>query len=466
MLFNSALFLKFFAAFLLLYFLVRRNLNARNWLIVAASYVFYGAWNWKLLSLLIISSLVDYFVGLGLNRSTNPAQRRLLLTASMFANLGILGFFKYFGFFVDSLRELLLSTGVQLNLQTLDIILPVGISFYTFQTMSYTIDVYRGKIRATEKLPDFLAYVAFFPQLVAGPIERAAHLLPQFAATRQISTAMLREGIWLCVWGMFKKVVIADNLAFLVEIAYDHPAPGAPLVILGTIAFGFQIYGDFSGYSDIARGIAKILGFDLMINFNLPYLAGSVREFWGRWHISLSTWLRDYLYISLGGNRGGMVSTCINLMITMLLGGLWHGANWTFIFWGGWHGIGLVAHRLWMYRTRNFEERWTWWGWLSTMLFVFYGWLLFRAESFAHLVALNQELAQWQTPAWFGSYVVNLFFFATPLILVQAWQWRRGNLLVPLSLRGWQLGFLQALLLFAIILYWAKEKVPFIYFQF
>ena len=466
MLFNSTLFLKFFAAFLLLYFIVRGNLKARNWLIVAASYVFYGAWDWRFLSLLIVSSLVDYFVGLGLSRTDHPARRRLLLTATMVVNLGVLGFFKYYGFFVESLQELLTSIGVAVNLKTLDIVLPVGISFYTFQTMSYTIDVYRRKIPATDKLADFLAYVAFFPQLVAGPIERAAHLLPQFGQTRHINSGMLREGLWLCIWGMFKKVVIADNLAPLVEMAFESETPGAPLVILGTVAFALQIYGDFSGYSDIARGTAKILGFDLMINFNLPYLASSIREFWGRWHISLSTWLRDYLYISLGGNRGTLFATCVNLMITMLLGGLWHGANWTFILWGGWHGLGLVVHRFWMLRKPGYSERWTWWGWLLTSLFVLYGWMLFRAESLSHILALNRGLLDWEVPLWFTSYIVNLLFFAAPLILVQAWQWRAKNLLAPLRLQDWQLGILQALLILAIIMYWAKDKAPFIYFQF
>lgn len=466
MLFNSTLFLKFFAAFLLLYWIVRKNLNARNWLIVAASYVFYAAWDWRFLSLLIVSSFVDYFVGLGLNRTEHPARRRLLLTTSMVVNLGILGFFKYYGFFVDSFRELLASMNVSLNLKTLEIVLPVGISFYTFQTMSYTIDVYQGKIRATNKLADFLAYVAFFPQLVAGPIERATHLLPQFGQTREITAAMLREGIWLCIWGMFKKVVIADNLAPLVEMAFESDTPGAPLILLGTLAFAFQIYGDFSGYSDIARGTAKILGFDLMINFNLPYLAASIREFWGRWHISLSTWLRDYLYISLGGNRGAMVATCFNLMITMLLGGLWHGANWTFILWGAWHGFGLVLHRIWMLRHPDYSERWTWWGWLLTGLFVLYGWLLFRAESFAHIVSLNRAFLEWKLPTWFGSYLLNLLIFMLPLILLQAWQWRSKDLLAPLRLRDWQLGALEAVFLVGIIMYWAKEKVPFIYFQF
>ena len=246
MLFNSTLFLKFFAAFLLLYWMVRGNLAARNWLIVAASYAFYAAWDWRFLGLLIVSSLVDYAVGVGLDSAESRTRRKWLLTGSMVVNLGILGFFKYYGFFVESLRELFAQTGISFNMGTLEIVLPVGISFYTFQTMSYTIDVYRGKIRATRRLPDFLAYVSFFPQLVAGPIERAAQLLPQFGETRVITRGMVREGIWLCLWGLFKKVVIADNLAPLVEMVYGHPAPGAALLILGTAAFALQINGTFS----------------------------------------------------------------------------------------------------------------------------------------------------------------------------------------------------------------------------
>ena len=466
MLFNSTLFLKFFTGFLLLYWLARKNLVLRNWLIVGASYLFYGAWDWRFLGLLVVSSLVDYFVALGLDRKTNDRRRRWLLIASMVVNLGILGFFKYYGFFVESMRELLGQIGVAFDLGTLDVVLPVGISFYTFQTMSYTIDVYRRKIRATRRLPDFLAYVSFFPQLVAGPIERAAHLLPQFAETRTITAGMVREGIWLCVWGLFKKVVIADNLAPLVEMAFASPDPSGPLVLLGTAAFALQIYGDFSGYTDIARGTARILGFDLMLNFNLPYLAANVREFWGRWHISLSTWLRDYLYIPLGGNRHGTVATCANLMITMVLGGLWHGAAWTFVLWGAWHGVGLAAHRLWRLRRPEPGDRWTVWGWVVTMGFVLYGWLLFRAASFEHVVVLTQGLVEWTAPAWLGSYVANLVFFGMPLVLVQAWQWRTKDLLAPLRLRNGALGALEAVLLLGIIMYWEKEQVPFIYFQF
>jgi len=347
MLFNSGVFLKFFAGFLLLYWLVRNHLRARNILIVVASYLFYGWWDYRFLGLILFSSLLDYFVGLGIARQNDARRRKLWLTASIAANLGILGFFKYFDFFVTSFGTLLQKIGVPFQTSTLGIILPVGISFYTFQAMSYTIDVYRGNIPACRNVINFLAFVSFFPQLVAGPIERASHLLPQFERTLSITRPMLEEGIWLIIWGMFKKVVIADNLDALVRMAFQNPSYSGPVVVLGTIAFGFQIYCDFSGYSDIARGTARVLGFDIMVNFNLPYFASNIREFWQRWHISLSTWLRDYLYISLGGNRRGEIRTYVNLFLTMLLGGLWHGAAWNFVLWGAWHGAGLVVYRAW-----------------------------------------------------------------------------------------------------------------------
>ena len=279
---------------------------------------------------------------------------------------------------------------------------------------------------------------------------------------------MLEEGIWLIVWGMFKKVVIADNLDPLVNMVYQNDTYSGPAVALATVAFGFQIYCDFSGYSDIARGLARVLGFDIMVNFNLPYFASNIREFWQRWHISLSTWLRDYLYISLGGNRRGAARTYANLFITMLLGGLWHGAAWNFVLWGALHGAGLVIHRAVAGRTAR--ERASGFGtvagWFITMVFVFYGWLLFRAQSFEQIVNMTRALADWSAPAWIGSYVINLIAFILPLLLVELWQFRSRNRLVALSLPAWGKALLQAILLLAIILYWERTALPFIYFQF
>jgi len=463
MLFNSGLFLQFFAAFLLLYYAVRNHLGARNGLILLASYAFYGAWDYRFLALLIGSSLFDFAVGLGLERLAHPARRKGLLLASLAVNLGILGFFKYWDFFAESFAQLLGALGVSAHPQTLGIILPVGISFYTFQSMSYAIDVYRREIPAARNLAHFLAYVAFFPQLVAGPIERARHLLPQFARTLVITRGMLAEGLWLCAWGMFKKVAVADNLAPLVEMAYGHPAPSAPLVILGTMAFALQIYGDFSGYSDIARGTARLLGFDIMMNFNLPLTAASLREFWQRWHISLSTWLRDYLYIPLGGNRLGASRTTVNLCLTMLLGGLWHGASWNFALWGAWHGMGLAAARR---LSDGSIKPWSLGRWLGTTAFLLYGWMLFRAGSLSQVIELHRAFGFWAAPDWMGTYLLHLVVFSAPLIGMEAWLRRAGGVLAPLAWKPWLLGLAEGILLAAILLFWEKDKVPFIYFQF
>jgi D-alanyl-lipoteichoic acid acyltransferase DltB (MBOAT superfamily) len=494
MLFNSGVFLKFFAAFLLLYWMVRNHLRARNILILIASYVFYGWWDYRFLSLLLFSCLVDFAVALRIEQTSVDSKRKRWLAVSLVSNFTILGFFKYYGFFVTSFSDLLQSVGVPVRFSALNIILPVGISFYTFQAISYTIDVYRRQLPASRDLINFLAYVAFFPQLVAGPIERATHLLPQFDRTLRITRVMIEEGIWLMIWGMFKKVVIADNIDPLVTMVYGKGATlTAATVILGTIAFGIQIYCDFSGYSDIARGTARVLGFDIMVNFNLPYAATSITDFWRRWHISLSTWLRDYLYISLGGNRRGTGRTYLNLLITMLLGGLWHGAAWNFVLWGLWHGVGLVVHRFfsghYARKSKTFvpgelpalekgtgtirdagpRPLWRWTTllpWLATMLFVLYGWLLFRARSIEQIAAMTRALADFSAPVWLGSYVLTLTVFSLPLVAMELWQWRARSLDVPLQLGTWPRAILQGLLLLGILLFWERNVLPFQYFQF
>src|SRR5688572_19864233 len=265
------------------------------------------------------------------------------------------------------------------------------------------------------------------------------------------------------IWGMFKKVVVADSFAPLTEMIFDHTTYSGSAVALGTIAFGFQIYCDFSGYSDIARGTARVLGFDIMVNFNLPYFAVNIREFWRRWHISLSTWLRDYLYISLGGNRRGEARAYANLFITMLLGGLWHGAAWNFVLWGAWHGAGLMIYRAWTSSARTVPRGLSW---LLTMIFVFYGWLLFRATSFEQIANMTRSLVDFSTPPWIGSYIINLTAFLLPLVLLELWQWRSRNLVAPLTLSRWPKAALQGALLLAIVLFWERTEVPFIYFQF
>ena len=471
MLFNSGEFLLFFAGFLLAWWLVRgRSICLRNQLIVAASYLFYAWWDWRFLPLLVGSSLIDFWVALRMDETADRRRKRSFLIVSLCGNLGLLAFFKYFNFFAGSLHAAAGRLGLHLPLPALEIILPVGISFYTFQTLSYTIDVYRGVLPATRRLTDFLAYVSFFPQLVAGPIERAAHLLPQFAQTREITLPMVREGVWLILWGLFKKVVMADNLAPLVEMVYDGPDPfTAPAVLLGTLAFAFQIYGDFSGYSDIARGTARLMGFDIMFNFNLPYAARSLSDFWRRWHISLSAWLRDYVYIPLGGNRRGTFRTQTNLLITMMLGGLWHGASWHFVLWGLWHGFGLISQRIWLtspFTRWNVTRLGASAGWLVTMLFVLYGWLLFRADSWEEIVAMTTALGAWETASWHRPLAANLLLFTAPVIAMELWQWRRKDLLVALTLNRWPAALIGAGLFLAILLYWETRQAAFLYFQF
>jgi D-alanyl-lipoteichoic acid acyltransferase DltB (MBOAT superfamily) len=464
MLFHSTEFLLFFAAFALLYWLTRRNRTGRNALIVVASYVFYGWWDWRFLGLLVISSLLDYAAGLALGRTQSARTRKAWLWASVGVNLSILGFFKYFGFFVDTFYALLDGAGVTHPSWTWRVILPVGISFYTFQTLSYSIDVYHRRIEPTRDLLAFLAYVAFFPQLVAGPIERAGHLLPQFMVPRVIRMVDLEEGTWLVLWGLFKKVVVADHLAAYAELVFDRgPAP-APVIVLGTLAFAGQIYGDFSGYSDIARGLARMLGFELMLNFNLPYAATSVREFWRRWHISLSTWLRDYLYIPLGGNRHGEARTRLHLLVTMLLGGLWHGASWNFVLWGAWHGILLVIHRWWRGRARARVPGWA--GWVLTTIAEGYGWLLFRAGSLSAIAGLHAGLGVWKCPEWLPAFAWGVTAWWLPLAMVQLWQWRFRDLMAPMQTPGWLRWPLHGFLLLSVAAYWQRDASPFIYFQF
>lgn len=344
MLFNSIGFLIFFSVLFFLYWgLLRKNLRGQNILLLLASYFFYGWWDYRFLILIALSTTVDYFIGLFLEKETVKKRRKLLLSLSLIFNLGTLGFFKYFNFFIENWVEAWKNLGLDMDGVTLKIILPVGISFYTFQTLSYTIDVYRKKLKPTHNFINFATFVAFFPQLVAGPIERATNLLPQFYKKRDFNLDKGLSGLNLIIWGLFKKVVIADSCATYVNIIFaDYQALNSLTLFIGAIYFAFQIYGDFSGYSDIAVGTARLLGFDLMRNFNLPYFSRDVAEFWRRWHISLSTWFRDYLYIPLGGSRGTVMNQLRNVFIIFLVSGFWHGANWTFIIWGALHAMFFI----------------------------------------------------------------------------------------------------------------------------
>lgn len=398
MIFNSITFLVFFILFFQFYWLINNKLPLfyRNIFIILSSYLFYGWWDWRFLSLIFISSLSDYVIGLGLTHTQKISYRKLLLVLSIVINLGILGFFKYFNFFIGSLQELFRLFSLSVHTTTLKIILPVGISFYTFQTLSYTIDIYNRKIEPTRDMASFFAFVSFFPQLVAGPIERAGHLLPQFFGKKEFSYNFCVQGLRLILWGLFKKIVIADNFGILADSLFEIHNPITGLTTLaGSLFFAFQIYADFSGYSDIAIGLSRMLGFDLMKNFKTPYFSSTFGEFWNRWHISLSSWFRDYLYITLGGNRKKAFRVNLNIMVTFLLSGLWHGAHITFLIWGGLHGLALLLEK----RLKgNFKK-------ISYASLVFIVvtllWIPFRAENFNHFTVLSKSLFQ------FNSYSVT-----------------------------------------------------------
>jgi D-alanyl-lipoteichoic acid acyltransferase DltB (MBOAT superfamily) len=378
MFFNSIDFAVFIPIVFLLYWLLhKKNLKLQNLLIVIASYVFYSWWDWRFLSLIIFSTIVDYSVGRCLKNESRKSRRKSLLWISILVNFGFLGFFKYYNFFLDNFISAFSILGTTINSTSLNIILPVGISFYTFQTLSYTIDVYKGKLEPTTDFISFSAFVSFFPQLVAGPIERATNLLPQFYQKREFSYNQISQGVKLMIWGFFLKTVVADRAAIYVNAVYNSIENHEGLsFIAATILFAFQIYGDFAGYSLIAIGTAKLFGFQLMTNFRRPYFSYSISEFWTRWHISLSTWFRDYLYIPLGGNRVKKPRLLFNLFITFLISGLWHGANWTFITWGVLNGFYLIIEVLFFKnRSKNFLNI------IVTFVLINFAWIFFRANS-------------------------------------------------------------------------------------
>jgi len=348
MLFNSIDFAIFLPiVFVLFWFVTNRNLKLQNIMLLLAAYLFYGWWDWRFLFLLIFSSVFDYFVGLALTNQTNDRKRKILFLSSITVNLTILGFFKYYNFFADSFINTFSFFGQSFNPGSLNVVLPVGISFYTFQSMSYAFDIYRRKLNPTKDIIAFMAFVSFFPQLVAGPIQRAAHLLPQFFVKKQFSYDLAVSGFKTMLLGFFMKVVVADRLSLYVDAVYGNVGLHTGWsYLVATFFFAIQIYGDFAGYSLIAIGCAQLFGFNLTQNFNRPYFSASFREFWSRWHISLSTWFRDYLYIPLGGNRGTKARTYFNLFTTFVISGLWHGANWTFVIWGAIHGMFQIIERL------------------------------------------------------------------------------------------------------------------------
>ena len=476
MLFNSFIFWLFFLVVIVIY--KRIGHTAQNRLLLVASYVFYGFWDYRFLSLIFLSTVVDFFAAQYIAASSdNSSRKRQWLYVSIAFNLGMLGFFKYWNFFIGEFSELLMMLGFNSSLPVLNVVLPVGISFYTFQTMSYTIDVYRGVTRPTDRFLDFALYVSFFPQLVAGPIERSSHLLPQVLIKRSTNGRDFSEGFYHVMTGLFKKVVIADNMAPLVNTVFSKPPSDltGPEVVMGVYAFAFQIYGDFSGYSSIAKGIAQWMGFELMWNFKNPYFSVTPSEFWNRWHISLSSWLRDYLYIPLGGNRSGKRKTLRNLVLTMGLGGLWHGAGWTFIFWGLYHGFLLVVYRLVGVAEdlRGHEEM----SRLSRMKRVFkmilffqlicVSWLFFRAESLDQVFSMLYLVVSDMNFTGFAAYgFAMIAFFVIPLMAFEYWTERSRNLLVLVDANGFVQLLIYVYLILMLVVFPPLISQEFIYFQF
>ena len=543
MLFNSLEFLVFLAIVYALYRVLPFRLQ--NYMLLAASYVFYGWWDWRFLFLIAFSTVVDFWVGLTMQNQigrrekvlpsvfialaamlflgTHPpelvaslvgqssggeairpimpwivggiavfltaaalwyrtlmgmsekARRQAALLTSVIVQLGLLGTFKYFNFFADSFVTALNRFGYDPDPLTISIVLPVGISFYTFQSLSYAIDIYRGDFKPTKRFFDFALFVSYFPQMVAGPIERARHLLPEFQKARVITLEQSARGVYLILLGLFKKVAIADGVAPAVNQVFGSSGVvTAGDVVIGTLLFAVQIYCDFSGYSDIARGVSKLFGIDLMLNFNLPYFAKSPRDFWRRWHISLSTWLSDYLYRSLGGNRGTLAFTCRNLMLTMILGGLWHGAAWNYVLWGFYHGTLLSAHRIATDgkgapaapERKNYVIGAAKIGFF--FIFTLYGWLLFRATSLEQVVTFTGLLLTGSGGLDYGAAMPRLSAaIGIPLLIaMELIEYNSGNRYWYRRLRLPLMGLFAALMLFLILMGASNEPAQFIYFQF
>ncbi len=490
MLFNSFTFAVFFAIVYILYLCFQRKFRWQNCMLLIASYVFYGFWDWRFLSLIAISTALDYICGLKIFESDNERRRKIFLIISIVGNFSILGFFKYFNFFIDNLDLLFGSVGIHVSLPVLKILLPPGISFYTFQTICYTFDIYRKKMKPTRNVIDFALYVSFFPQLVAGPIERAIRLLPQIAKPRTLNKDMICQGVFFIYWGLFLKMFVADNLGLIVDDIYgvgggDEVFAGTLMsgvasgdavtavatyngafILLATYAFAFQIFGDFAGYSYIAIGLARLMGISLMDNFKRPYLSRDISEFWRRWHISLSTWFRDYIYIPLGGNQLSGFRTGLNLMVVFVLCGLWHGASWNFVLFGLYHGL-----LIWKFHTlRKLWER------MPFILQIFltfhlvcFGWFIFRVHSLSQLWDMTYCL-------FFNFHVIpglglktmllKIIGFAGVLVVVQILEWKKNDTLAVLKW-SWPVQIFFYVLIFILTAMFGQfEERAFVYFQF
>ncbi|GGZ37953.1 O-acyltransferase [Echinicola pacifica] len=483
MLFNSIDFAIFLPiVFILYWFVTNKSLRLQNLLIVAASYLFYGWWDWRFLSLILFSTLVDYTIGRKLSVEENQNRRKILLWASILVNLGFLGFFKYYNFFLDNFVTAFSFFGTEIKASSLNIILPVGISFYTFQTLSYSIDVYKRKLEPTKDFIAFSAFVSFFPQLVAGPIERATHLLPQFYKKRTFEYSKAVDGMRQILWGLFKKIVIADNCAEFANQIFNNSAElNGSTLVLGAIFFTFQIYGDFSGYSDIAIGTSRLFGFDLMQNFNFPYFSRDIAEFWRRWHISLSTWFRDYLYIPLGGSRGGTWMKVRNTFIIFIVSGFWHGANWTYIVWGILNAIYFLPLLLTNNNRNNLEtiaqgkffpsikE-------FSFMLITFgltvFAWIFFRAENMGHAISYISEILSpsiFSIPKFTDMSRALMTIILIAIFVLVEWKGREGHFAISHIGQRWHRSLrwtFYSLIIFAIGMFMPSVESPFIYFQF
>lgn len=485
MLFNSIEFLVFLPLVFLGYWFVFKSLRWQNLFVVAVSYLFYGWWDWRFLLLIIFTSACSYLSGIYLERfSGKRLVQKWISAGNILINLSILGVFKYFGFFSENLANIFRLFGWEVDYVTLHILLPVGISFYTFQALSYTIDVYQGKIRATHDVSAFFAYISFFPQLVAGPIERATHLLPQFIKPRSFDCDRALDGIRQMLWGFFKKVVVADNCALFVNGVFEHhqTLDGSAL-FLGAFFFTIQIYGDFSGYSDIAIGCARLFGIDLMQNFRYPYFSRDIAEFWRRWHISLTTWFRDYIYIPLGGSREGKWKSFRNTLIIFLVSGFWHGANWTFIAWGAYHAL-LFLPLLLLGINRRYRDSVAEHSFFpsltelarmgATFLLVLLGWVFFRSENISEAVVYFERMfapslfsAPQLAELGLGQLILKKCMVFTTLMFVVEWLGRKQehalkieNLSLPVRYA------IYTLLLIIIYGFDASNPQGFIYFQF
>ena len=463
MLFDSAVYLVFLVVVVFAYWRLRHE--NQNRFLLAASYFFYGWWDWRFLLVMIASTAMDYWIAGAISKSTIPTKRRSLLVLSLVINFSILGFFKYFNFFVDSAVRFAALLGLHSIPHALfSIILPPAISFYTFQEVAYIVDVYYGRVAAATSFVDYGLFISFFPHLIAGPIQRPSHLLPQVQRPRQVDQQRIYDGVMLILSGLFRKCVIADSCGALANAAFAGRMGSSTIAgCIGIYAFAWQIYGDFSGYSDIARGSAQVMGFHFMVNFRQPYLATSLQDFWRRWHISLSTWLRDYLYIPLGGSRHGEAATYRNLFTTMLLGGLWHGANWTFVLWGALHGVGLAIER-----ALGLAETITrvWWRRILVFHFVCFGWVFFRAASIGEAWRYLGQFAHWEWRPTYPAMLAYLALFTVPLFAIDLRLEHTGEEYLGQTARfRWQVAAAAAAVI-AVALLSQGESSAFIYFQF